>query len=150
MSAEQPQQPVENRVRVRRAPRDVQIDRKYTLDPVARLRMILEYTARNRAGAAGDDELRFGDCFIGLEQRFPHVRGDRTGDQNTVGVARRGHEFDAEAAGVEDDIAERIDLDLAAVAAAGADLAQAQRSPEQSSQLPAERLDRAAADRRLR
>src|SRR5712691_2992409 len=56
-------------------------------------------------------------------------------------MPRRGDEFDPEAAAVEDDIAERVDLDFAAVAASGADLAQPQRPPEQAAQLPARRFD---------
>ena len=56
-------------------------------------------------------------------------------------MARRGDEFDAEPAGVEDDVAESVRLDLAAVAAAGADLAQAQLAAEQAPQLAIERVD---------
>ena len=58
---------------------------------------------------------------------------DRAGDEDAVGMSRRGDELDAEPAGIEDDIAERVGLDLAAVAAAGADLAQAQRAAEQAA-----------------
>ena len=63
-------------------------------------------------------------------------------------MPRRGDELDAEAAGVEDDVAERVGLDLAAVAAAGADLAQPQRAAEQLPQLAVERFDFRAVRRR--
>ena len=58
-----------------------------------------------------------------------------------IGVSRRGDELDAEPAGIEDDIAQRVGLDLAAVAAAGADLAQSQRAAEQPLQFAVERGD---------
>jgi hypothetical protein len=100
-----------------------------------------KYTAGNRASAASDDKLWFNDCFIGLEQRFPHILGYRTSDKNAIGVTRRGDEFDPKSTGIEDDIAEGICFDLAAIAASGTDLAQAQRSSEQSLQFTAQRFD---------
>jgi hypothetical protein len=54
-------------------------------------------------------------------------------------VARRGHELDAEAADVPDDRGEDVHVRLAAVAAAGADLAELQRAPEEALQLSVER-----------
>ena len=45
----------------------------------------------------------------------------------------RGDKIDAEPGRVEDDVGQRIHLDLAAVAAAGADLAQAQRATQQAA-----------------
>ena len=56
-------------------------------------------------------------------------------------MARRGDEFDAKSTGIENDIAERIGFDLAAIAASGTDLAQSQRSPQQPFQAVAERVD---------
>src|SRR6185312_8141139 len=56
-------------------------------------------------------------------------------------MARRSDEVDPEAASVEDDIAERVDLGLAAIAAAGADLAQAQRAAEEAAQLTLQGLN---------
>jgi len=56
-------------------------------------------------------------------------------------MSRRGDELDAEPAGIEDDIAQRVGLDLTAAAAAGADLAQSQRAAEQPLQFAVERSD---------
>ena len=63
-------------------------------------------------------------------------------------MPRRGDEFDAETARIEDYIAKRIDLDLAAVAAAGADLAQSQRPAEEALQLVAKGVDKRSDGRR--
>ena len=62
------------------------------------------------------------------------------GDQQHVGMARRGGEPDAEALDVVDRVVERVDLQLAAVARAGIDLADGDRAPEQ---FPRTRLERA-------
>ena len=70
-----------------------------------------------------------GKRLVGLLQRQPHVLRHRAGDQQPVGVARRGDELDAEAAQVEADGAEHVDVGLAGVAAAGADLPQLERAP---------------------
>ena len=55
-------------------------------------------------------------------------------------MPRRGDELDAEAAQVEDDRAQHVDVGLAGVAAAGADLAQLERAAEQPQHLRFERL----------
>ena len=94
----------------------------------------------NSAGAGGDDELWFTDGVIGHQQGLFHIRGDRAGNENAVGVPRRGDELDPEPAGIEHDVAERVCFDFAPVAAAGADLTQPQRSAEQSPQLAIERI----------
>ena len=65
--------------------------------------------------------------------------GDRAGDEQAVGVARRRHELDAEPAEVEDDRAEDVDVGLAPVAAARGHLAQLERPAEQAPQLRVER-----------
>ena len=44
-----------------------------------------------------------GDGVVGLLEREAHVLADGAGDEQAVGVARRGDELDAEAAEVEDD-----------------------------------------------
>ena len=58
--------------------------------------------------------------------------GHRPGDEQHVGVARRGDEPDAEALDVVDRVVERVDLQLAAVARSGVDLADRQRAAEQA------------------
>src|ERR1051326_2724440 len=128
-------------VGMRRAARHVEIDLKDILDPVALLRVAAEEPARYRAGAGGDDELGFANRFVRRERRLSHVRGQRAGDEDAVGVARRCYEFDAEAARIENHIAERVDFGFAAVASPGADLAQPQRAPEEPAQLATQRID---------
>src|SRR6266566_419453 len=130
-SAQQPQHSVQDRVRMGGTAGDVEIDRKQIVNPIAYFRVAPEQTTGYRAGAGGDNQLGLGDGFVGLERRLPHVCGERTGDEDAVGMPRRGDEFDPEAARVEDDVAEGVDLNFAPVAASGADLAQPQRPPEQ-------------------
>ena len=67
------------------------------------LRMIDVRPAGDRAGADGDHELRRRHGVVGLLQREAHVLGHRAGDEQPVGVARRGDELDAEAAEVAAD-----------------------------------------------
>ena len=64
---------------------------------------------------------------------------DRAGDEQSVGVARRGDELDAEAAEIPADGAEHVGVGLAGVAAAGADLPQPQRAAEELAQFFVER-----------
>ena len=58
--------------------------------------------------------------------------------EQPVGMARRGDKLDAEAPEIPADGAEHVGIGLAGVAAAGADLAQAQRAAEQLAQLGVE------------
>src|SRR5579885_358037 len=139
--AQQAQQPVEKGDGMRRASGDIQIHGEEVADPIARFGMPAENAARNRASAGRDDELGFGNRLVGPQGCLPHIRGDRPGNENPVGVAGRGDEVDAKTARVEHHIAESIDFRLAAVAAAGADLAQPQRPPEQPPQLATEGID---------
>ena len=76
-----------------------------------------------------------GHGVVGLAQREPHVLGDRAGDEQPVGVARRGDELDAEPAEVPAHRVQHVDVELAGVAAAGAHLAQLERAAEQLAQL---------------
>ena len=88
--------------------------------------------AEDAAGAAavahGDDELRVRRRVVGALQRDCHVLRHRAGHQQQVGVARARDEPDAESLDVVVRIAERVDLELAAVARAGVDLADRQRA----------------------
>ena len=87
--------------------------------------------AADRAGAAGDDHPGLGHGLVGGQQGGAHVAGDRPGDVDAVGVARRGDEVDAEAGQVEKGRVEHVGVRLAGVAAAGRDLAELQRAAEQ-------------------
>ena len=126
---------------MRRTSRYIQVDCKEIFYSVAHLWVTPEQAAGYGAGAGGDDQLGLGDGLIGSQRGLLHVCGERTGNQDAVGMPRRCNEFDPEAARVEHDVAERIHLGFAAVAASRADLAQPQRPPQQPPQLPACRLD---------
>src|SRR5262249_51787504 len=67
---------------------------------------------------------------IGAPQRLRHVAGHRAGDQQQIGMARRGDEAQTEALEVIEWIAEGVDLELASVARAGIDLADRQTAAE--------------------
>src|ERR1051326_1052099 len=120
--AQQSQQAIEYRDRVRWAARYIQIHRQHALDAVANLRMSSVKAAGNGAGSGSDDEPWLTDGLIGHQQSLFHICGDRAGDKNAVGVPRRGDELDPEPAGVEHHIAERVRLALASVAPPGPDL----------------------------
>ncbi|MBI5545185.1 MAG: hypothetical protein HY901_14950 [Deltaproteobacteria bacterium] len=76
-------------------------------------------------------------------ERQLYVLGDRPGDEQAVGVARRGHHPDAEAAQVEGQGPQDVDVGLPGVAAPGAHLAQLQGAPEELAQ---PLLERAGGD----
>ena len=80
-------------------------------------------------------------------QRLLHVARHRPGDQQHVGVARARDEADAQALEVVVRIVERVDLELAAVARAGVDLADRQRAAEDGEHLGAGCRSRVDAQR---
>jgi hypothetical protein len=84
----------------------------------------------SRAVSYGHHPLRVGRRQVGALERFAHVRGDRTGHQQHIGMARRGDEAQAESLEVIEHVAERVDLELAPVAGPRIDLADRERSPE--------------------
>ncbi len=67
-----------------------------------------------------------------LRKREFHIARDRTGDQQHVGMARRGDEVNAEALDVVDRVVQRNDLLLTSVAGARVHLANRQRPAEQA------------------
>ncbi len=97
------------------------------LDPVG----AGEDAAADRAVAAGDDDLGRGDCLEGLSERDHHVLGHDTGDEKSVGVARRGDEARPVARRVVDRSEGRGDLELAAVARPDVDVTELKRSWEE-------------------
>jgi hypothetical protein len=68
----------------------------------------------------------------------------RPGDQQHVGVARAGDEADAQPLDVVVGIVERVDLQLAAVARTGIDLADGQRLAQDLQQFAMDAFDRCA------
>ncbi len=67
---------------------------------------------------------------IGARQRLAHVLADRPRHHQHVGVARGSDEAQAEALEIVEGVAERVDLQLAAVARAGIDLADREAAAE--------------------
>ena len=76
------------------------------------------------------DELRRRGRVVGAPQRDLHVERHRAGHEQQVREARRRGEVHAEALAVVDRVVDRVNLQLAAVAGAGVDLADRQAAAE--------------------
>src|SRR6266851_9265252 len=110
------QDSVEESLRSGRTSRNVNVD-GYDVGNASKRRVVLaEDTAADSASADRDDRLRLWHRPISLQQGQLHVPGDRTGDQEHVGVTRRCHELNSEAFDVMDRIVERDDFHFASVA----------------------------------
>src|SRR5262249_35785307 len=123
------------RSRRRRTPRDLDVDGDHAGDTAETRVAVAEDPARAATVADGDDELRLRGGVVSALKCDRHVLGYRAGDEQHVGVARARDEADAESLDVVVRIAERVDLELAAVARAGVDLADRQRAAERSQNL---------------
>ena len=77
---------LEDRERMWRAPRDVEIYREDVVRAVVDLRMTDIRPARDRARPGGNDDLGWRNRVVGLLESEPHVLGDRSGDEQAVGV----------------------------------------------------------------
>src|SRR5688572_33194675 len=85
-----------------------------------------------------------------MAEGLRHVAGDGTGHEQAVGVPRRGHEVQAEPLEVVVRAGESADLELAAVARPGVDLADVQRAAEARAHLAGEGLTEAGPPRPAR
>ena len=126
----QREQSFEQRDRIGRTAADVQIDRHDLVDAADDRIAAGEDAAIRRAVADRDHPFRIGRRRVGALQRLAHVLGDRTGHQQHVGMARRSDEAQAEALEIVEGVLQRVDLQLAAVARAGIDLADRERAAE--------------------
>jgi hypothetical protein len=81
------------------------------------------------------NQLRSGSCLVGFEQRYFHVPRHRTGDEEHVGVARRGHEVNAETLAVVHRACKAADFNLAPVTGTGIHFADGQGAPEMTPDL---------------
>src|SRR5260370_16762657 len=70
----------------------------------------------SRAIADGDDPLRRRRRRVGALERLAHVRGNRSGHEQHIGMPRRGDEAHAEALQIVHDIVESMNLAFATVA----------------------------------
>src|SRR5215468_1990630 len=114
-----------------RAPVDEDVDGNDLVHAARQRVAAAEHPARPRAVPHRHHELGRGSGVVGLAQRDLHVAGDRAGDEQQVGVARRGHEVDAEALAVVHRAHEAGDLDLAAVARSRVDLSHGEGAAEE-------------------
>src|SRR5882672_5515502 len=114
---------------------NVEIHREEGARAVQDLRVTDIRSSRDRAGAHRDDDFSGRHRVIRLLQCQLHVPGDGSGDQESVGMTRRGDDLDTETAEVPSYGLEDVDVCFAGVAAPGADLPQLERPPEQLEQL---------------
>ena len=131
--------PLRSAVGVGGQPRNVEIDRDDRGDAADDGIAAGEDAAIEGAIADRDHPFRRRRRVIGPLQRLAHVLGHRTGDQQHVGMARRGDETEAEALEIVEGVVEGVDLELAAVAGAGIDLADRQAAAEPAARGGVER-----------
>jgi hypothetical protein len=115
---------------VRRAAADVQVDRHHLRDPAHDRVAAGEQAAVERAVADRHHPFGIGRGGVGALERLAHVLGHRAGDEQDVGMARRGDETDAEALEVVEGVIEGVDLQLATIAGAGIDLSDRETAAE--------------------
>ena len=96
--------------------RNKNIHRKYLVDAPQRRVVLAEYATTDAASAYRDDYLGLRHRPIRLQERKFHVASDRPGDQEHVGMTRRGNELDSEAFDVVDRIVQSDNLQFASVA----------------------------------
>jgi len=95
---------------------NVNIHRKYLVDAAQRRVVFAEYAATDAAGANRDDYLGLRHRLMRLQKRELHIPRYRTGDQEHVGMTRRGNELDSEAFDVVDRIVQSDNLQFTSVA----------------------------------
>lgn len=110
--------------------RNKEVDWKNIVRAVENLRVIAEWTARDRASTDHYYNFRPRHRRIGLFKSQAHVLGDGTSNQKAVGMAWRCNELNAESAEIEHHGIQNINVRLASVTSAGADLSEFERSPE--------------------
>ena len=116
---------------MRGAAGDEEVDGNLGGAAVVLLGVIDVRAAGDGAGADGDHNARVGDGVVSVLQGGSHVFGDAASDEQTVGVARGGDELDAEAAQIPANGVENVHIRFAAVASAGADLTEFERSAKE-------------------
>ena len=102
---------------------DAEVDREDRLDGADDVLCGAEHVAAEGAVAERGDSARLGHGVVGDEQRRAHSARDRAGDEEHVGVARRGDDSEPEALEVVVGAGGEGELVLAAVARAGVDVA---------------------------
>lgn len=87
-------------------------------------------TAADGIGAGQDYDFGIGRGFVADVERAGHIFRNRTGDNHTIGMTRRGYEFETETTHIEVDIARGTQFPFATVVAGGRHLTQFERFAE--------------------
>ena len=126
-------QPLQQRRRRGRAAFYVQVHRDRRRNSADASVAAREQASVEAAVADRHDPFRAGRRVIRALQRLLHVARDRSGDEQHVRMSGRGDEAQAEPFEVVIDVAERVYLQLAAVARSGVDRANGQAAAENPS-----------------
>ena len=94
------------------------------------LGMITKRAARNRTSPDRYHNLGIRDCLVGLLESQAHVLSDGTSDQKSVSMPRRRHKLNPEPAEIEHYGIQNVDIRLASIASARADLSEFERPPK--------------------
>src|SRR6266853_470479 len=101
---------------------NVYVDGHDVIDPSERGIVFAKDAAADSASTHRDDYLGIGHRSIGFQQGELHVPSDRPGDEEHVGVTRRGNKLNAEAFQVVNRTVQSDDFEFASVARTGIDL----------------------------
>ena len=93
---------------MRRAAGNVEINWQSRGRTIQNLRIAGEGPASNRAGPDSDDDSWFGHGVPGFLQGQLHVFGNAAGDEQSVGMARRGDELNSETAEIPPDCSQHV------------------------------------------
>ena len=126
---EQRQKTLQQLQRCRGTPADVKIDRNDGIDAAGDGVAAGKHAAVPRAIADRDHPFRVRRRVVGALQGLAHIVGDRAGDEQHVGMARRGDEAQAEALEVVEGVVESMDFQFATIAGSGVDFADGRLRP---------------------
>ena len=116
-----------------RAARYEKIDRIAIQEIPVESRRSFEYPAADGAASGQDNHSGLGCILISVFQGRGHIFGDGSGDQDPIGMSGRSNDIDSESSHIEIDVGTGVQFHFTAVTAGGADLAELERTSEQSS-----------------
>ena len=126
--SEEAEQPIEDGDGMRGASGNKEVDGKDLVCAVENFGMIAERTARNRTRADCYHDVGLRHRLIGLFESQAHVLSDGAGNQKPVRVSRRRYKLNPEPAEIKHYGIKDIDVGLASVASARADLSEFERA----------------------
>jgi hypothetical protein len=115
---------------MRGTPWNKEVDGKDLVCAVQNFRMIAEWTARNCTGADRYHDGRLRQRLVSLFESQAYVLSDGAGNQKSVRVSRRCYKLNTEAAEIEYYRIQNINVRLASIASARADLSEFERAPK--------------------